>query len=172
MTMVTLVEMLPCHVLLSVGQDPHSRGHCYISLDRRCTFLLLGTNLVHIIEGIEMLTNEICSRSCMYQSANFKHKPGFHKSFRTMKCTAQRLPSMVEEYRAKYQRVVICCYYTGAFRLGVKRQILEGSTKKEDTPSSSNESSTDRIDRNRDGCQPEACETGVELSTPCVHSVL
>ena len=125
MSRLTLIEMKPCQVLLSVGHELNSRGHCYISFDRRSTFLLVGTSVRNIIEGIEFLTNEICSRSCMYDSANSNHRPGYHKSFRTIKCTAKRLPSIVEQYRGKFQRVVICSYNPGAFRMGVRRNSLD-----------------------------------------------
>ena len=125
MSRLTLIEMNPDQVLIKVGHEMNSRGHCYISLDRRSTFLLVGTSIRNIIEGIELLTNEICSRSCVYESANSNHRPGYHKSFRTLKCAAERLPAIIEQYRGRFQRVVICSFNPGAFRLGVRRKIVD-----------------------------------------------
>ena len=127
-----LVELAVDKRIVSVGHEINSRGWCYVALDRRRTFLLVSTNLVHTMEAIEVLTNEAPSKTCLYDSASMRHRGGYHKSFNIEKTTKERLSALVDEHRGHFQRVVICCLNPGAWRIGQRSSQILSDNKQED----------------------------------------
>jgi hypothetical protein len=101
-----------------VGHELHSRGIGYIALDRRRQFLFVGTNLKRIAEGIDVYAHEEMGRTSMYDCVSCTSKRGYAGSFRFERCPLGDLPALVQLYRARYQRVIICATLKSAWRLG------------------------------------------------------
>ena len=127
-----LVDLPHDKSIESVGHELNSRGRCYIALDRRRTYLLVSMNLTHTMEAIEVLCREVPSKTCLYDSASLRHRAGYHKSFNIVKSTKDQLPTLVNEHRERYARVVICCTNPAAWRLGQRSSHILSACNQED----------------------------------------
>lgn len=116
------IELTKEHTILSVGHELHSRGTGCVALDRRRQFLFVGTSLMRLAEGIDIYAHEEMGRTSMYDSAACTSKRGYAGSFRFERCPLDDLPSLVQQYRGRYQRVIICATLKSAWRLGESPQ--------------------------------------------------
>ena len=130
MAALKLVDLPAEERILSVRHEINSRGNCYVAEDIRQTYLLVSQNLIRTMEAIEVLTNEQPCKTCLYSSASFVR--GRHKSFNIVKSTKEQLPTLVEEHRGHYAKVVICSTNLAAWRLGQgPSHILSASNQEE-----------------------------------------
>ena len=111
------IELTKEQTILSVGHELHSRGTGYVALDRRKQFLFAGTSLKRIAEGIDVYAHEETGRTSMYDCAACTSKRGYAGSFRFERCPLGELPALVQQYRVRYQRAIICATLRSAWSL-------------------------------------------------------
>jgi hypothetical protein len=123
------LELKADHQITDVGHELHSRGHGYLALDRRKQFLFVGTSLRNLQLGIDLYAKEEVGRTSMYDSAACARR-GYVGSFRFERCEGSALPTLVQQQRARYERVIICASSRGAWGL---TRVKEQTKVEEDT---------------------------------------
>ena len=84
--------------------------------------MFVGTTLKNVAEGIDVYAHEEVGRTSMYDILARKSVRAYAGSFKFDQCERSQLPSLVEQHRAKYQRVIICATLNSAWRLGESLQ--------------------------------------------------
>jgi hypothetical protein len=101
-----------------VQHETHSREFGYVALDRRRTFLFASTNLRNIATGIDAYAKEEVGRSTMFSCASLSSKRGYAGNFRFERCARSELPARIQEYRPRFDRVILCPTLRSAWKLG------------------------------------------------------
>jgi hypothetical protein len=116
--------------VLSVGHEPNARGNGYVAMDRRRTYLFVGTSLRSIAAAIEDYCHEAVGRTAMFDCASCAASSrGYAGSFRFIRCARSELPALIEQHRARYQRVIVCSSLRSAWTLA---DLPEGNSAEMD----------------------------------------
>ena len=111
------IEVSPESAIVSVGYETHSRGFGYLALDRRRTFLFVATSLRNIAAGIDSYANEEVGRSTIFSVASFSSKRGYAGNFQILRCERAELPERIQEYRSRFERLIVCATLRSAWKL-------------------------------------------------------
>ena len=125
------LELASDQFIAQVGHELHSRGFGYVALDRRRQFLFVGTSLRNLQEGIDLYAKEEVGRTSMYDSAaRTCGKRGYVGSFRFERCVRDELPALVQQHRARFDKIIICASGKSAWKLENVDDVGKASSEK------------------------------------------
>ena len=125
------LELTSDEQITKVGHELHSRGFGYAALDRRRQYMFVGTSLRNLQEGIDVHAKEEIGRTSMYDSAaRTSCKRGYAGSFRFERCERDELPALVQQHRARFERVIICASGKSAWKLENVDDMGKASSEK------------------------------------------
>ena len=80
--------------------------------------MFVGTSLRNLQEGIDLYAKEEVGRTSMYDSAACTSgRRGYVGSFRFERCERDALPALVQQHRARFDKVIICASGKSAWKL-------------------------------------------------------
>ena len=103
---------------LSCETEMHSRGNCFICLDRRRQYMIIGQRLAACVTVIsELLGIEDVKLSSLYSAASRSLRKGRHMSWEVEKLPIAELQSFVESKALRYERVIVAACQPRAWKV-------------------------------------------------------